>query len=204
MSGETPDPQSFFRERLPEQWNRALSQQEQLVAAAQKVLDGMRAVEATLRVIVDGEPFDLNVTQGIMGKTGAAKQPPVLTLVLDRRAFARVVREAGDSAMGFLGGLSGLAGEMKLTKSRLDNLKGLKGALRFEVVGDDGFVLLTHFGADAIPEQPDTTLSVDPDTYEELRAGKLDPQAAFMGGKIRIAGDMQLAMQLALAALSPD
>jgi putative sterol carrier protein len=204
MSEQTPDPQSFFRERLPEQWNRALAEQEQVVVAAQKVLDGMRAVNATLRVIVDGEPFDLNVTQGTMSKTGAAKQPPVLTLILDRKAFARVVSEAGDSAMGFLGGLSGLAGDMKLTKGRLDNLNGLKGALRFEVVGDDGFVLLTHFGPDPVPAEPDTKLSVDPDTYAELRAGKLDPQAAFMGGKIRIAGNMQLAMQLALAALSPD
>ena len=204
MSADGEDPKRFFTERLPEQFNRALAQQEQAVVAAQKLLDGMRAVEATLRVIVEGEPFHLNIAGGRMSPAGAPARTPVMTLILDRPAFARVVREAGDSAMGFLGGLTGLAGEMKLTRSRLENLRGLKGALRFEVVGSDGFVLTTHFGEDPIPESPDTTLSVDPDTYRELRAGKLDPQQAFMGGKIRVAGNMQLAMQLALAALSPD
>lgn len=204
MSDETPDPRSFFTERLPAQFNRALAQQEQAVKAAQKVLDGMRAVDATLRVIVDGEAFHLNVVQGRMSPAGAPARPPVMTLVLDRAAFARVVREAGDSAMGFLGGLSGLAGEMRLTRSRLDNLAGVSGALRFEVTGDDGFALLTHFGSEPLPARPDATLSVDPETYRALRAGGLDPQQAFMAGQIRIAGNMQLAMQLALAALSPD
>jgi hypothetical protein len=200
---DTPDPQTFFTERLPSQWNRALAQQEQQVKAAQKTLDGMRAVDATLRVIVDGTPYDLNIAGGQMSAAPAAG-PPLLTLVLDRAGYARLVREAGESAMGFLGGLAGLAGEMKLTKSRLENLRNVQGALRFEVAGPDGLALTTHFGSNPIPEAPDTTLSVDADTYAELRAGRLDPQQAFLGGKIRVAGNMQLAMQVALAALSPD
>ena len=204
MSQEIPEPRAFFNERLPEQFNHALAKQEQAVAAAQKLLDGMRAVDASLQVIVDGEAFHLDVEKGRMRASATPAQPPVLTMILDRASFGRVVAAAGDSAMGFLGGLSGLAGEMKLTKARLENLKGVSGALRFEVDGADGFALTTHFGPGAVPEQPDTTLNVDAETYRELRTGKLDPQNAFMGGKIRVAGNMQLAMQLALAALSPD
>lgn len=214
MSPEIPEPRRFFGERLPQQFNHALEDQERRAGeaagedaeAARRLLEAMR-VDTTLRVIVQGEgggTFHLNVSAGRMTSDDAPAGEPILTLVQDRTAYERVVQEAGDSAMGFLGGLSGLAGEMRLTRGRIENLRGLQGALRFEVTGPEGFALLTHFGPDPIPDEPTTTLSVAPDTYRELRAGQLDPQAAFMGGRIQIAGDMQLAMQLALAALSPD
>jgi putative sterol carrier protein len=45
---------------------------------------------------------------------------------------------------------------------------------------------------------------VAPDVYADLRAGRLDAQNAFLSGKLELEGDVQLAMQLALAALSPD
>jgi hypothetical protein len=204
MSETIPEPREFFGERLPEQFNRSLARQEQAVAAAQKLLDAMRAVEVTLCVVVEGERFFLDVENGLMRASATPAKPPLLTLLLDRSAFARVVAESGDSALGFLGGLSGLAGEMRLTRSRVENLAGVEGSLRFEVEGDGGFALTTHFGPGAPAETPDTTLCVDSETYRELRAGRLDPQNAFMGGKIRVAGNVQLAMQLALAALSPD
>ncbi len=207
MSPEAESPRHFYAERLPEQFNRALREQERRLEAAQRLLDGMRAVHATIRIEVRGDSggtFFLNLERGVMSAGDAPAHPPLLSVIQDRPAFERIAREAGDSALGMLGGLSGLAGEMKLTQARIDNLKGVRGCLRFEVTGAEGFALLTHFGDGPLPDAPTTTIRVDPETYAALRSGALDPQQAFMSGKIQVEGDMQLAMQLALAALSPD
>ncbi len=207
MSSDAETPRHFYAERMPEQFNRALRDQERRVEAAQRALDGMRAVDATIRIEVcgpGGGTFFLNVERGVMTSGEAPAHPPFLAVIQDRAAFEKLAREAGDSALGMLGGLSGLAGEMKLTKARIDNLAGVRGSLRFEVTGADGFALLTQFGDGPVTDPPTTTIRVDPETYAALRAGALDPQQAFMTGKIQVEGDMQLAMQLALAALSPD
>lgn len=204
---EVPDPKTYFTERLPVQFERALREQQRAVEAAQRVLDGMRAVRTTLVVTVRGEgggTFHLNVDGGMVRAESDAAHPVALTLVQEREDYERLIRDAGDSALGFLGGLSGLAGEMKLTKSRLDVLAGVAGTLRFEVKGPDGFKILTHFGPGAPKDPPDTVIRVAPEVYGELRAGALDAQNAFMGGKIELEGDMQLAMQVALAAMAPD
>ena len=42
------------------------------------------------------------------------------------------------------------------------------------------------------------------DTFAALRSGELAPQDAFLSGRVEIEGDMQLALQLALAAVSPE
>ena len=205
--GDAPDPQTFYTETLPAQWNRALREQERAVEAAQRVLDGMRAVSATLRVEVEGEDggtFYLNVHEGRLEPGEAPAHEPFLTLLQDRAGFQRLAAEAGDSPMAFLGGLSGLAGEMKLTKERLENLQGVHGCVRFEVTGPGGFALRTHFGPGPVPETADASITVDPDAYRQLRTGELAPQDAFMTGQIAVEGDMQLAMQIALAALAPD
>jgi len=201
------DPRSFYTERIPAQFNRALEEQAARGDAAAKLLEDMRAVCATLCVVVEGDAVDtffLNVEQGRMTAGDQAQHPPFLTLVQDRAAFEVLERESGDSALGFLGGMAGMAGEMKLTQTRIDNLADLKGAIRFELTGEGGFSMLTHFGSDPIPEQPNCSIRVDADAYRRLRSGELAAQEAFMGGQIQIDGDMQMAMQLALAALSPD
>jgi SCP-2 sterol transfer family len=207
MSDAAPDPRSFYAERIPAQFNRALEEQEARGEEGRRVYDAMRAVNATICVRVEGQGggvFFLNIEQGRMSAGAAAARPPFLTLLQDRRAFERLAREAGDSAMALLGGLSGLAGEMRLTSSRIDNLARIGGMLLFEVTGDDGFALRTHFGPDPPPEAPNTTIRVDEQAYRDLRSGELDPQAAFMNLQIQVEGDLQLAMQLALAAIAPD
>ena len=207
---KVPTPQQYYAEQVPSQFNRLLEEQEQAAAGAdaeyaQGVLDGMRDVTATIRVDVRGEgTWFLNIRDGRMAAGAAADHAPFLTMIQDAASYECLVAEAGDSALGMLGGLSGLAGEMKLTRARIDNLTGVGGSLQFTLGGDAGFTLLTHFGSDPVPEQPTTTITLDPEGYRKLRAGEIQAHEAFMSGLIQVEGDMQLAMQLALAALSPD
>jgi hypothetical protein len=207
MSDAPPEPRMFYCERIPTQFNRSLEAQAALGEPGRRVYEGMRAVSGTIRVDVQGEgggTFFLNIRQGRMSADAGADQPPFLTLIQDRRAYERIASEAGDSAMALLGGLSGLAKEMKLTRARVDALAGLEGLVLFEVTGEGGFALRTHFGPLPVPADPITTIRVDAAAYRDLRAGKLDPQTAFMSQQIAIEGDMRVAMQLALAAIAPD
>ena len=210
MTPEARSPRAFYTETVPAQWNRTLAEQERAAAgdeAARKVLDGMRAVETTLCVEVEGEgggTFFLNVRAGAMKAEDAPSAPALLTLLQDRHAFERIAAEAADSALGLLGGLSGFTGDFKLTRSRMDNLAAISGCLRLEVTGEDGFAFRVHFGGAPVPEAPDAQIKVTPEVYDDLRQGRLDAQSAFMGGQIDVSGDLQVAMQLALAALSPE
>jgi len=203
-------PRVFYTEHVPAQWNRTLVEQQAAAAgepAARRLLDDMRDVDATVRIDVagdDGGTFFLNVRRGAMSAEEAPAGVPLLTVLQDRRAFERIASEAGDSALGLLGGLSGFTGEFKLTKSRLENLRGISGCLGFEVTWADGFAFRVQFGGDSPSAEPDTEIRVGPELYADLRAGRIDPQSAFMNGQLDVSGDLQIAMQLALAALSPE
>lgn len=204
---EGPAPRAFYAEQLPAQFNAALREQERAVEAASRVLAGMRAVHATIHIDVRGEgggTFFLNVSAGNASAGESALHPPVLTLVQERASFDRFVAEVGGSALGFLGALSGIAQELRLTQARIDGLSALAGSVRFQVRGADGFTLLTHFGSGEPAAEPNTSITIDRDAYAALRAGQLDPQEAFVNGRIQLEGDLQLAMQLALVAMSPD
>ena len=106
--------------------------------------------------------------------------------------------------MALLGGLSGLTGGMHLTQGRVDNLTGIDGTVGLAVEGEGGFEVVSHFGSTPMPDDPAATIRIDAATYGKLRSGELSAPSAFMEGKIRIDGDMQLAMQLALSAVAPD
>ena len=202
-----PAPQSFYAERIPAQFNHTLEAQEAAGEAGARVLEDLRKVNATMRIIVEGEggsTFNLNIAQGRMSADAEARHDPFLTIVHDLAAFEVLERESGDSALGFLGGLVGISHEIKLTHSRLANLAGLAGALRFSLTGEGGFTLLTHFGGGEVAAEPKCSISIDAEAYRALKSGELNPQDAFMNGKIAVEGDMQMAMQLALAAMSPD
>ena len=88
--------------------------------------------------------------------------------------------------------------------SRLDPeaAAGLDATIQFDLSGDGGGVwhCAIKDGACAVAEgahdAPTMTVSMEAADYVELTAGRLDGMTAFMGGRLRIAGDMGLAMQM--------
>jgi len=204
---EAPDPKTFFSERFPAQLNRSLAEQEQATQTAQRALEGMRAVAATIRFDVHGEggvTVFVNIENGRSSASDAPAQPPFLSIAVDRAHYEPLLREAGDNVLGFLGGISGMGAPIKLTRGRVEQIAAVGGTLCFELTGEGGFQLLARLGDAAPGDVAETTIRVDAQAYRELRDGKLEPQEAFLAGKIAVEGDMQRAMQLALAVLSPD
>jgi hypothetical protein len=201
------DPRTFYTRTIPEQFNAVLAAEEERGPEAGELYENLCAVTATIRVDITGEgggTFYLNIDAGRMEHGEAAAQPPFLTMVQDRASFDALVAEMGESAMALLGGLSGLTGGMHLTRGRVENLAGLDGSVGLSVEGEGGFHIVSHFGSSPMPPEPAATIRIDADVYGKLRSGELSPPSAFMEGKIKVDGAMQLAMQLALSAVAPD
>jgi putative sterol carrier protein len=77
---------------------------------------------------------------------------------------------------------------------------GLGGTLKFDF-GEPGSVYVDgkstpNTVSDGEGKTADCTISVTLDTFEKMVKGELDGTSAFMQGKLRVAGDMGLAMKL--------
>ncbi|MFD2738442.1 SCP2 sterol-binding domain-containing protein [Sulfitobacter aestuarii] len=72
------------------------------------------------------------------------------------------------------------------------------GTAKFDIEGE-GAVMMDDAGARAGDGPADVTLSADADTFSSIISGETNPTSAFMSGKLKIDGDMGLAMKLAAA-----
>jgi putative sterol carrier protein len=72
---------------------------------------------------------------------------------------------------------------------------GTDKSVKFDF-GDDGQVFASGTEATTENNEADCTISVSKGDFISLAEGNLDPMMAFMSGKLKVAGDMSVAMGL--------
>jgi len=89
------------------------------------------------------------------------------------------------------------------SQQRQAQMKKVKAVFQFDISKDGGkktfYIDLKLEGAagEGVPSnKPDVIISVSDDDFADLAAGKINGQKAFMSGKIKIKGQMMLAMKL--------
>ena len=69
------------------------------------------------------------------------------------------------------------------------------GSLKFDC-GDDGTIVLAENKASTMDQDTDCTIRLTQDNLVKLLTGKLNPMTGVMMGKLKISGDMSVAMKL--------
>jgi hypothetical protein len=88
----------------------------------------------------------------------------------------------------------------------LAEMQKLNGMIRMEVTGAEGgdWSVAFRVGPGPIPDQATTTISMSAADAEAMERGELDPMQAFMSGRMRVAGDMTLMMQMQAIQMQVD
>lgn len=87
-------------------------------------------------------------------------------------------------------------------KVNKDKIQGMNCIYQFDITGDDGGAWNIAIAngdatvASGTAENPSITITMESSNFINLLQGKLNGQMAFMTGKLKIKGDMALALKL--------
>jgi len=96
------------------------------------------------------------------------------------------------------GGAVSAPGAVLPSAAAIQQLGALDGLIRMVVTGGAGGEWSTGFklGPGPIPAEPKTKIVISDEDARAMQEGALDPMQAFMGGKMKVIGDMALMMQM--------
>src|SRR5438876_12272114 len=84
-------------------------------------------------------------------------------------------------------------------KSKPESAAGLNATYQFDLTGESWTLKIADGAATVSPgsaQSPNTTLIASTDDWMNIATGKLNPVQAFMQQKLKVKGDMGLAMKL--------
>lgn len=79
-----------------------------------------------------------------------------------------------------------------------DRISSFTATAKF-VVQDEGAIMIDSSGVHAGDDDADVTLIASREVFEGILDGSVNPATAFMTGKLRVEGNMGIAMQLGQA-----
>ena len=86
-----------------------------------------------------------------------------------------------------------VASAVKALEEKLSGDVG--GSVKF-VIEDEGSIRIDETGVSADDGEADCTMTASAETFQGIMDGDVNPTAAFMSGKLKVDGDMGLAMRL--------
>lgn len=94
--------------------------------------------------------------------------------------------------------------KLRAKLGQVDNskLKGTTAVYQFELTGDSGGIFHVQVNdgqmelIEAAHETPNITITISTADFDSLLEGNLSATSAFMAGKLKVKGDMSLAMKL--------
>lgn len=182
----------FFKEWLPEQFKQ--------FADLVKQFGGDITAGMSFKIEGDkGGDFSTVIDKGDFKVADGLADDAIVTLVMSDKNFLAVVTGERKMALQPPGGgrepkPEEIPGQLKNT---IDTLKNVNGMLQFKVTDEKegDFDVKVKF-AGPMKDDPDVSITVAKEDADAMASGELNPQAAFMAGKIQIDGDMGLLMSM--------
>ena len=187
--------QKFFEEFVPKAF------------AAAEVPDDARDVEVRLAVRLDGDgggDWLFHMNKGDLRVEPGTIDGADFTVIQTFEDWRGALWEGRGGAFGrqsqamFQPGSGAQQQGGGLTAAALEQLRALSGMIRMIVSGGEGgdWAVSFKLGPGEVPEEPTTTVTVKAEDADAMERGELDPMQAFMSGRILVAGDMTLMMQM--------
>ena len=175
------DTRAFFTEELPGVFEKAVGEMSP---------EGMDGTVFKVVFNIAGTPYGLTITDArSLEVTEGVLADPDIEVVLSEENWRAAISGTLGNALDMFTDFSKMA-----DRGRYDTVKNVKGELTLVLTRPEGdFEVKAKFaGADS----PATTITVVLPVWQKIMDGTEQAAMAFMGGKLKLTGDMPLAMSL--------